>query len=309
MIMKYSIVVPSYNSATTIFACLQSIIRQNFPEPYEIIVVDSSSDATPKNIKKHFPQVTLIHLDKKTEPGTARNIGIKQAKGEIVCLIDSDCIADPDWLHLIAAAHESNYGAVGGAILNGNPENSIGWASYLAEFREFFPFHARQVKQHIASCNISYKRRVFDRYGSFPSNFYPQEDLVFNLSMRSNRDEILFDPAIRVSHINKTSFKHFILHQYRIGRITARVLKEFPSQEGGAIAKSKLLTLLALPMLPFVKFIRTYWVAAGFKEYKSRFILVSPLLLFGLLIWGCGFCKEVLWSKGKKSDMDHAGTS
>ena len=135
--------------------CLQSITRQNFSGPYEIIVVDSSTDTTPKIIQKHFPQVTLIHLDKKTEPGTARNIGIKQSRGEIICLIDSDCIADPDWLSLLAAAHESDYGAVGGAILNGNPENYIGWASYLAEFREFFPFHRQQLMGHIASCNIS----------------------------------------------------------------------------------------------------------------------------------------------------------
>jgi len=292
--MEYSIVIPSYNSATTILGCLQSITRQNFSGPYEIIVVDSSTDTTPKIIQKHFPQVTLIHLDKKTEPGTARNIGIKQSRGEIICLIDSDCIADPDWLSLLAAAHESDYGAVGGAILNGNPENYIGWASYLAEFREFFPFHRQQLMGHIASCNISYKRRVFDRHGLFPGNFYPQEDLVFNLSMRSSKNEILFDPAIRVSHINKTSVKNFFRHQYRIGSVTAKVLKKFPFLEGGAIADSKLLTLLASPFLPFVKFIRTYQVAAGLKEYKRRFILVSPLLLTGLFIWGFGFSREAL---------------
>jgi len=290
--MKYSVVIPSYNSEDTIRACLSSVTQQIFEEPFEVIVVDSSTDATPGIIRQEFSLVTLIHLEKKTDTGTAKSIGIQHSSGDIICLIDSDCIADPDWLRNIAEAHKGDYAAVGGAILNGNPDKLIGWLGYLAEFREYFPYQPQQIVRHIAGCNLSYKRRVFDQYGMFPNNYYPQSDLVFNVQLYKNRDQILFDPTIKVAHINKTSITHFFIHQYRIGRITSEVLKHYPFLQGGVIASSRILALLTSPLLPIVKFINTYRVAARSEDYKRHFLLVSPLLLFGLqFFWGIGFIR------------------
>jgi acetyltransferase-like isoleucine patch superfamily enzyme/GT2 family glycosyltransferase len=293
--MKYSVIIPSYNSETTIIPCLQAVFQQHFEDPYEVIVVDSSTDTTPEIIRQHFPQVKLIHLEERADTGAAKSIGIRNSEGDIICLLDSDCLADPDWLHNIAEAHQNEeYAAVGGAILNGNPEKFVGWAGYFAEFREQFPYQPRQLVRHIAGCNLSYKRRVFDRYGVFLSGWYPQSDLVFNLQLYKNRDKILFDPTIKVAHINKTSITHFFTHQYRIGRITSEVLKHYPFLPGGTIANSRMLTLLASPVLPIVKFLNTYQVATRTQEYKRRFLLIVPLLFFGLLLfWGSGFVRGV----------------
>ena len=53
-----SVIVPSYNAARTISGCLESLQRQSSPEPFEIIVVDSSSDGTAQ---------LVINLDKSLE--------------------------------------------------------------------------------------------------------------------------------------------------------------------------------------------------------------------------------------------------
>lgn len=291
--MKYSVIIPSYNSEATIMRCLQAVTQQHFDEPYEVIVVDSSNDATPEMIRQYFPQVKLIHFDTQTDAGTARNTGIQYAQGEIICLIDSDCIADPNWLRTIDEAHKNDYAAVGGSILNGNPESFVGWTGYFAEFREFFPFHPKQFMTNIPTCNISYKRRVFDRYGMFPDDFYPQEDLVFNQRLYQHGDTILFDPTIKVAHINKTSTRHFVVHQYRIGRITSAVLRCFPDLHGSFIARSRILTILAAPLLPCVKFLNTLRVAALSRAYRRYFLLTSPLLFIGLLVWAAGFVRGV----------------
>ena len=298
--ITYSVIIPSYNSAETIRACLDSIVQQRFDWPYEILVVDSSTDATPEIVRQEFPQVHLIHLDVRTEPGPARNLGIQQAQGDILCFIDSDCVAEPDWLRLLAEAHDNGeYAAVGGAILNGNPEKLVGWAGYFAEFREFFPFHNRQCMSNVPTCNISYRRWVFERYGGFPdilpdsiSPKHPQqEDLVFNLNLYKHRDSILFDPSIRVAHTNVTSIGKFLIHQYRIGRSTSQLLKHFPYLSGGMIASSRFLTCLAIPFLPGIKFLNTFRIAVRSRYYLKHFLTIAPLLLLGLLIWGIGFVK------------------
>ena len=293
--MTVAVILPAYQAETTIVACLHALTRQDYDQPYDILVVDSSTDATPELIRRHFPQVRLIHLAQQTDPGTARNLGVQQSAADLLCFLDADCLAPSDWLRRMTAAHEAQpeYAAVGGAIGNGNPENLIGWAGYLAEFREFFPFQPKQVTRHAATCNISYKRAVFERYGGFPAEFYPQEDLVFHLRLYRDRVPILFDPTICVAHLNKTTLRAFLRHQYQIGRITAEVLKHFPALTGGTFASFPLLALCASPFLPFVKFLQTFRVAARAQTYRRHFIALTPLLLFGLLIWDAGFLRGV----------------
>ena len=63
-----SVILPSYNSERTIVAVLNALKNQTFSEPYEIILVDSSSDSTPDLVRTNFPDIQFIHLEKKTDP-------------------------------------------------------------------------------------------------------------------------------------------------------------------------------------------------------------------------------------------------
>lgn len=312
--MKYSVVIPSYNAEQTISVCLAALTRQQFAEPYEILVVDSSQDATPEIIRQQFPQVRLTHLNERAEPGAARNIGIQQAQGELICFTDSDCIAESDWLGKMVEAHQNrDYAAVGGAILNANPDSLVGWAGYFAEFREFFPFHPQQLMQNIPTCNISYKRWVFEKYGKFcdilpeslPQKHPQQEDFVLNLKLYQQHEQILFDPAIRVAHTNVTIFKRFLAHQYRIGRSTSPLLKQFPFLPGGTLVRSRVLTCLAFPFLPALKFANTYGVAAQSQEYQRQFLRAMPLLLLGLFVWSSGFVRGAFLPLQEFSENGH----
>ena len=119
---EFSIIIPSYNSERTIAGCLDSLVRQADLETTEIIVVNSSRDSTPRIVEERFPEVTLIQSDKRRSAGEARNMGVQRAKGRVLLFIDSDCIADPDWISRMISAHaEGGYIGVGGGILNGNP--------------------------------------------------------------------------------------------------------------------------------------------------------------------------------------------
>ncbi len=93
-----SVVIPSYNAEKTIRKCIDSLSRQTFRGDFEIILADSSGDLTAEVVSADYPRVKLIRFEKKTDPGTARNAGVKQAKGEVIAFIDADCEAAPDWI-------------------------------------------------------------------------------------------------------------------------------------------------------------------------------------------------------------------
>ena len=97
--MKISVIIPAYNSQSTIAQCLSSLLAQAKP-PDEIIVIDdSSTDNTARQVKK-FNQVKLLEQSHQG-PAAARNLGASQAKGDILVFVDSDMEFDPDFLVLL----------------------------------------------------------------------------------------------------------------------------------------------------------------------------------------------------------------
>lgn len=81
-----SIIVPTYNSAETLADCLQSIEQQNY-KAIELIVVDNhSADDTLQIAKRYTHHV----FTRGPERSAQRNFGVERAKGDYVCIIDSD---------------------------------------------------------------------------------------------------------------------------------------------------------------------------------------------------------------------------
>ena len=91
--MRVSAIIPAYNASKTIDLCLNSILKQDFPD-YEVIVVDDgSSDNTREKVKKYTVQlVSNAHGG----ASAARNAGFKASKGDILVFVDSDCVAKKD---------------------------------------------------------------------------------------------------------------------------------------------------------------------------------------------------------------------
>src|SRR5688572_4976589 len=106
--MRLSVIIPSYNSRRTIERCLASVRAQRTSAPFEVIVVDSSSDGTAEIIRRVAPEVSLYCLDGRRYPGDARNLGLKHSRGEIIGFTDTDCVLPPDWVDSVLEAHDRN---------------------------------------------------------------------------------------------------------------------------------------------------------------------------------------------------------
>jgi len=273
-----SVVIPSYNQTKTISKCIESILNQKTKIPYEIIVADSSDNETRHILKKYTPKIKLICLKKRHYPGEARNAGIKKAKGNIIAFIDSDCIANKQWLEKIYQTHKKHE-VLTGRVLNANPGKIKGWILYLMEFSAFM-----KRKDGIASmfigCNMSVKKEIFEKYGGFITTWLGEDT---ELSFRIEKPIFYSSKAI-VKHINKTNLKQILKHAYDIGLSSARERKGLP---GSFLFKHKYL-------LPFLWIYRYFNI--GFRTLSSwyflMFLITSPLLILGLISWNIGFIKE-----------------
>lgn len=86
-----SVVIPTYNSQSTIRAALESVYSQSIPIDEIIVVDDESTDNTCATVTSNFPQVRLFQKSN-GGPSRARNHGLEQARFEWVAFLDADDI-------------------------------------------------------------------------------------------------------------------------------------------------------------------------------------------------------------------------
>ena len=97
--MNLSVIIPIYNEEKTITACLTSLAQQTVP--FELIVVDDGSTDKTLSVLSKFQISNFkfqIIQEKHQGPGAARNLGAKNAHGDILVFVDSDMTFAHDFL-------------------------------------------------------------------------------------------------------------------------------------------------------------------------------------------------------------------
>jgi GT2 family glycosyltransferase len=286
-----SVIVPCYNSARTIRGCLRALLDQRTSIPFDVTVVDSSTDETAQIVAREFPGVRLIHLDARTFAGAARNIGVRATTGRFCLMIDSDCVARPDVIERMLARHnESPYAAVGGALANGTPRSLSGLIGYLIEFKEFLPRAPRRLVTSAPTAIIAYRRDVIERAGGFDEAMEMGEDLLLNWRLHTAGERLLFDPLTEVTHLNRTGWREVLGYQVRLGRWSA-VARRRGDLPGRALIDHPSLAAL----LPLARTLRAaIWLAKHDRRLFLLFLLVWPAYLLAALWWSWGFFREAI---------------
>lgn len=281
-----SVIVPCYNSERTIRRCLDAILGQRTSIPFDVIVVDSSVDQTPQIVERDFPTVRLIHLDRRTFAGAARNVGARSTSAKFCLMIDSDCIAQPDLIERMIARHcEAEYAAVGGSLRNGTPKSLSGWTGYLLEFKEFIPRAPMRLEKTVPTANVTYRRAALERYGYFDEEMWLAEDVLFNWKVYGAGERILFDPAIEVTHLNRTGWRQVLSYQVSLGKCSAEARKR-----GGLPGDVLLRHPLLIALMPIVRLARAAgWLARIDGRTFLAFVLISPMYLLAACYWSVGF--------------------
>ena len=283
-----SVIVPSYNSQATIVQCLQALQSQETAFSYEIVVVDSSNDGTPDLLVSQFPAIKLIQLPQRTLPGPARNLGVREAVGDILAFTDADCVPERRWLEkMVHEQNEADCAAVGGAVLNALPFNPVAWGGYLLEFSERLPSFPKRFVDILPTCNVSYKRWIFERYGLFPEDIWPSEDHIYSWHLMQAGEPLLFNPNIQVHHIFRPHLGAFLQHQMRLGKASAAARRRVKLPHAW-LTEHPLRWLVPLIRLVAIETRLARWDMKNFLRFNFLF----PLCLGGLIAWGIGFCSD-----------------
>ena len=92
-----SVIIPTFNSSTTIKTCLEAIHNQSYKN-YEIIVADNYSSDSTIDIAKHLKASVILHSGKPCNPASAKNTGFIHSSGDYILFLDSDEILEKDVL-------------------------------------------------------------------------------------------------------------------------------------------------------------------------------------------------------------------
>lgn len=106
-----SIIILNYNAGELLLNCVESVLKTRYNN-FEVILVDNDSkDNSHRKCKEKFEKIQLIENKENLGYCEGNNIGLRQAKGEFIAILNPDTIVDSDWLvHLIDAYNKFGSG-------------------------------------------------------------------------------------------------------------------------------------------------------------------------------------------------------
>ncbi|HET6455567.1 MAG TPA: glycosyltransferase [Armatimonadota bacterium] len=293
-----SVIIPSYKSKDTIIPVVSAVMGQETDVPFEVIVVESSNDGTAEMVRERFPEVKVIASKERLLGGAARNIGAEEASGELIYNLDADCIPEKDWLARMWQAHRDwDCAAVGGSLINGNPESLSSIACYIQETSDFYPSGRPRYMDNLGSGNVSYKAAVYRKHNGFDTDAVAYVDVLFHRRLHNAGEKLLFMPDIKVAHFHRTTLGDYLRHMKKRGRasVNARRKGLLP---GASLARNPLIALLAAPILFARKgIVYPYRAFKAFPSESPRLAQALPYFYLGLAAWHYGFLSEVLVSR------------
>ncbi len=216
---KVSVVILNWNNYDVIGKCLDSVLRQSYKN-LEVIVVDNASrDGSREMIQSRYPRIILLPQAKNLGFAGGVNRGIESATGDYIALLNSDAVADPDWIAnlLDGMLGEAVVGACASKMLDFYDKKKIDSAGIRifttgrASDRGYGELDVGQYdcQEEIFGASAGaamYRTRVFEEIGGLDEEFFVYlEDVDLAWRMRNAGFKTLYCPKAVVYHIRSYS--------------------------------------------------------------------------------------------------------
>jgi len=257
---KVSVVVCAYNAADTLEDCLASLDRLTYPD-YEVILVnDGSRDAT-GDIGRRHARVRVIDVPN-AGLSAARNVGLAEARGEIVAYTDADTRVDRDWLTFLVQPFQTS-DVVGSGGPNVVPADDPPIAQCVAR-APGGPTHVLlddRIAEHVPGCNMAFRRDALLAIGGFnPIYLRAGDDVDVCWRLQARGWRIGFSAAALVWHHHRTSVNAYWRQQVGYGEGETWLMAHHPDKflDGHMLWRGRIYS-----PLPFVRSLWGVRVNAG----------------------------------------------
>lgn len=314
--MFVSVIVCTYRSDNfeNVLDVVASLLNQTYRKTEIIIVVDGNERLREKLATTYntHDNIQVVASEESIGVSGARNLGIRRARGDILAFIDDDAIAEKKWIEsLVNTYQKSDAIAVGGTVL---PIWLAKKPDYLPEelywlvgltYQGFGKEGVTEVRNALGA-NMSFKREVFEKVGSFSQDFgfarkgasYIQgEEPEFALRMKNKFGKgFLYNPELVVYHKvskQKTRLRILLKRAFYQGYSKALLKRLSPSPKPLATEGSYLKDLLFKYIPRRIR--RVFLWFEPLAEMKQLLVLLVTILAVGL-----GFIYGQLRSSSRK---------
>ncbi len=231
-----SIVIPTHRRPAILSACLEHLERQSIADKIEVIIVSDGHDpATVEAVNGKTWKVPVKFFEiPKSQQGTARNAGVKNATADAVLFLGDDILLAPGACeaHLAAHAAHGNVAVLG--RIDWDPAVGItpvmrwldrtGWQF---GFEMLAPYAGRRVPENVQhtftyASNLSLKTEIA-RALPFPEGVtdYGWEDVVFGMELKKKGVGLVYEPAARALHRHRIELEDSLKRMRAIGKTAA----------------------------------------------------------------------------------------
>ena len=223
--MRLSVIIPTLNAEKQIGLLLSKLYDQTLP-PYEIIVVDSSSDDKTRAIAESAGAKVLVIPRNDFRHGRTRNEAVKRAEGDILIFLTQDALPANDEMlsHLTAPLKDPLVGASYGRHV---PKPTDSPVEQFVRFFNYPPASRIQSWELLPEVGIkalffsnvcsAIKKDIFEEIHGFPENVVVAEDFYFAAKLLSSGYKIAYTSRAEVIHSHNYTLSSLFRRYFDVG--------------------------------------------------------------------------------------------
>jgi GT2 family glycosyltransferase len=229
--LSVSVIIPTYNGASRIGRCLDSLKKQNAGCDLEVIVVnDGSTDNTVEVIQNH-PWVRFLNQNN-AGPAAARNRGASEASGHIIMFTDDDCETAPGWLNsMLQPFCDPEVVGTKGAYRTSQVQLMARFVQ--AEYEEKYRIMAQHANiDFIDTYSAAFRRDKFLEMNGFDTEFPVAcaEDVELSYRMAARGWKMKFAPDAIVYHQHPNSLLGYIKKKFKFAFWRVLAVRKHPQK-------------------------------------------------------------------------------
>ncbi|HYN05835.1 MAG TPA: glycosyltransferase [Vicinamibacterales bacterium] len=196
-----SVVVVAFNDQDLLSRCLTGLTHEITGHDVEALVVSDwqrPSGRPSDALRSAFHRIRWIEAPRNSTVPRMRAMGVEISRGDIVALIEDDCIVQRGWYDALVSAHRTSASAVGGAVEPGAYRRGLDWAVYFCDYGRFMLPLAAGPAVALAGNNMSYKRDALMRLPSALT--YELLEVFVHEAWQRDGTPMRTDPAVVVTN-------------------------------------------------------------------------------------------------------------